>query len=372
MQKSEGGARAAEPGSQLAWWVVIIAVAAGCCLLSGCSSGGPGTFLQEPTATRPPEYTGWGEEAVTVQRAALAVPRFGSVTQSNNVDSDGVTTDQAEGTYADGHVTLVVEDEDDEEIISLASETAGTVDSYDVVPFRAGYTAKRWWLSSETEDPYTYTFANVFGEWNDDGDWLTGGNWAEWTEDGLSTLGAFVDGPELDGDPTLPVSGTATYQGFAWGSAFILGEYGSDYSVMQLGPEDSEGVRTTFANYEGQMQLAVDFEAKRVSGYIFFLSTTDFYLPYHLYLEAPVEGSFDGDVTVISTNAGVIVANSSGAWGGKFSTVEDLADRPYVLAGTHGVEFTTVGNTRAALIGVHVGTTPSGVGTFGGPVEHTE
>ena len=88
---------------------MIIAVAAACCLLWGCSSDGPGTFLQDPTAIRPPEYTGWDGQAATVQRAALAVPRFGSVTQSDNVDSDGITTDQAEGTYADGDVTLVVD-----------------------------------------------------------------------------------------------------------------------------------------------------------------------------------------------------------------------------------------------------------------------
>ena len=52
--------------------------------------------------------------------------------------------------------------------------------------------------------------------------------------------------------------------------------------------------------------------------------------------------------------------------------MEDLADRPYVLAGTHGVDFTTMGNTRAVFIGAHAGATPSSLGQFGGPVDDTE
>ncbi len=196
-------------------------------------------------------------------------------------------------------------------------------------------------------------------------DWLTGGYWM--LVDGnseVTDVGAFVDGPELAGAPTLPSLGTATYQGFATGGYAAV--YGSDYPNVTAGSHE-------VGEYEGQLELTADFGTRRISGRVHSISLsgihtptggssrpiTDVAAPYVFSLgETSFDTSgFTGNTTVSSTNPGISVENSAGSWGGKFSVVSDGDGNPRLVAGTHGEEFTTAGGTEAGFIGAFAGVT---------------
>ena len=161
--------------------------------------------------------------------AASAAPAFGSVTQSTNTDNDGVTTDRASATFevdpqgvprlvvditraglSDIRIATAGDDGDDNALDSYQSPIVGRTNAF-AVPFYLSNTSLTigsvdvGWSSS---DPTDYV---AMGTWlNATGDFLNG------VIDSAS-IGAFVDGPEIRGTPTLPVTGTATYNGPAEG-----------------------------------------------------------------------------------------------------------------------------------------------------------
>ncbi len=196
-------------------------------------------------------------------------------------------------------------------------------------------------------------------------DWLTGGYWMHVSDNlDLVDAGAFVDGPELSGTPALPSLGAATYQGFATGGFAAV--YGTDYPDVTAGSHE-------VGEYEGQLRLTADFEARRISGQVTSISVSgihtpagggsrpfaDISVPYEFNLEATSFDTrgFTGATTVASTDPGIGIADSGGSWGGKFSIVPDGDGNPRVVAGTHGEEFTTTGGTKAGFIGAFMGAT---------------
>ena len=91
-------------------------------------------------------------------------------------------------------------------------------------------------------------------------DWLTGGYWMHVGDNlDLINAGAFVDGPELNGTPTFPFRGSASYRGFATGGFAIV--HGADQ------PDDSVGTHEV-GEYEGKLQLTADFGRRRISGQV--------------------------------------------------------------------------------------------------------
>ena len=196
-------------------------------------------------------------------------------------------------------------------------------------------------------------------------DWLTGGYWMHVADNmELVDAGAFVDGPELDGTPTFPSLGTATYQGFATGGFAAV--YGTDYPNVSPGSHE-------VGDYKGQLQLTADFVTRRISGQVQKVHVSgirtplvgtsrpfaNIPVPYEFNLGATSfdTSGFTGITSVTSTDPEIGIANSGGSWGGKFSIVPDDDGNPRVAAGTHGEEFTTTGGTKAGFIGTFVGAT---------------
>ena len=194
-------------------------------------------------------------------------------------------------------------------------------------------------------------------------DWLTGGYWMHVAGNmDLVDAGAFVDGPELNGAPTFPSLGAATYRGFATGGFAAV--YGTDHSNVSTGAHE-------VGEYEGQLLLTADFRRRRISGQVQKVHVSGIRtplvgtsrpfanvpVPYEFNLGATRFNSrgFTGKTTVTSTDPGIRIADSDGSWGGKFSIVPDDDGNPRIVAGTHGAEFTTTGGTEAGFIGAFVG-----------------
>ena len=204
------------------------------------------------------------------------------------------------------------------------------------------------------------------------GSWLVAGYWSYYDGTELEH-GAFVDGEMFDSGAELSPNGMTvkhgTYQGIARGQYRF--EQGMDDPRLQSG-------FTNNGEYQGQLLLHADFEAGRISGKISSINHRGFghelhsyaTVPYELLLEADIGKTFNGDALVISTDPSIIIASSSGSWGSDLSTgLLDRNERPYIIAGTHGAEFMTLGGTNGVYVGYHVGALPTGAdGYYGQPV----
>ena len=170
-------------------------------------------------------------------------------------------------------------------------------------------------------------------------------------------FGAFVDGPELEGSPTLPVLGTATYEGVAGGGYAVV--YGTDASV----PSGT----TEVGSFDAQLLLVADFGTRRIGGKVHSIHVDPgadapfaiIPVPYELNLGASGfdEELFTGSVTMTSLDPEIRITRSGGSWGGKFSNMPDGDGNPRLVAGTVGGEFTTAGGTQAGYIGAFAGAT---------------
>ena len=142
------------------------------------------------------------------------------------------------------------------------------------------------------------------------GDWLTGGYWMQVNDDmEVVEAGAFVDGPELAGSPSLPSLGTASYEGFATGG------YAAEYSSSQ---RDARSETHELGAYRGDVSITADFGALSISGRIHTIEVNGFQtsaegverrlsnvaVPYEFVLRTTSfdrEG-FTGEVSVSSNN----------------------------------------------------------------------
>ena len=348
-------------------------------VLLGCGGGGDGGGkvvqtppTQTPESAPPQNLTTSDIQALdpahvldVAQGAADSTPKFGSVVQSV---SEGIAdTNTADVEFDRGQMALTVTRADGSRLV-LDSRT-DTFESRD--GFYHGYNHRAWALLKASGR--SATIAATGAEWspNDYGDWITGGVWLHFTGNLWTTpinitgveIGAFVDGPELDGLPTVPSLGTATYNGSA--SGWYVGSYGSD-AVVPLGTVELGG-------YDGDLRLAADFGAGRISGRIHSIKVTgiaetpggqyfefadaDSAVEIHLGATGFTDGQFTGGVTVTSTVPGIVVANSSGSWGGKFSTIPDGNGNPRLVAGTLAGEAATAGGSVSVFVGAFNGAT---------------
>ena len=197
------------------------------------------------------------------------------------------------------------------------------------------------------------------------GDWLTGGYWMQ-VNDQMEVVGAgaFVDGPELAGRPSLPSLGTASYEGFATGG------YATEYGT---GQGDARSGTHELGAYRGNVSITADFGSLSISGRVHTIQVNGFQtspegverrlsnvaVPYEFVLRTTSfdQVGFTGEVSVSSNDQMIEIATSDGSWGGKFSIVPDDEGFPRVVAGTHGATLTTMEGTRASFIGAFVGST---------------
>ena len=164
----------------------------------------------------------------------------------------------------------------------------------------------------------------------------------------------------------LPVTGTATYDGFAAGMYFSEAGTDTDYpqGTFELG------------EFLGDMELSADFVDATISGtvdnitllnytgvqpdgteYYGFVEPTDFEL--HLgETSFDSSGTFTGsDVTL--THPVSDFQPATGAWGGKFSTLDvDNTGIPDVVGGTAGGTASTSGGTSVTFVGGYFGAEP--------------
>ena len=213
----------------------------------------------------------------------------------------------------------------------------------------------------------TYTEASVAVEWSrtDPTDYLAGGYWLY--VDGnthQAELGAFIDGPAFENlTQSLPVTGTATYDGRAGG--IYVASAGSD----ALSPGALEQ-----GEYEASTQLTANFGTMRIAGTIDNVSlynivgitatgqgftSPDQRVPYVLSLQsAPLNsnGTFVGDQLSMS-HPDLNITATTGSWAGRFSNVNDADGNPRAVAGTNAVSFETAGGSQALFTGAFYGAT---------------
>ena len=197
-------------------------------------------------------------------------------------------------------------------------------------------------------------------------DYLAGGYWMHATGDFSSEritgmeIGAFVDGPELDGAASVPASGTATYNGSAAG--LWAYQYGSNHANI---PEGTIAI----GDYLASATLTANFGANTISGCIgctgpvlvsgvaetpdgqTFEDEGESYARVRL---GPTPINSDGSFRNRNVSVeflGRTVTSSSGSWGGKFSSIADGAGGPHLVAGTNGARWNESDGGEGVLTG---------------------
>lgn len=342
----------------------VAAVLATTLAMTACGGGGGGGGMQS-LASRDVYAADPGATKEAVGKASASLPRFGSVTQSANVNVAGVSTDAAQMTLDGGGIALTVTREDgtsfslnsnQHELLSVRTPASETF-------LGDGVTEAMINVADDAT-----TLAAVSAQWSPGyGEWLAAGTWIHLEGDiaGGSVsgveVGAFMDGPELGGRTVLP-SGTATYSGEANG--LYAGRFGTDAQV----PRGS----LTIGDYEGDLALTADFGGGTVEGHVDNILIDGFVVTpsgtvtddtgatnYRAALgSVPInsDGSFSGK-TVRITNPDWSIVSSEGAWGGMFSNIDDSNGNPRLVGGTHGGAFTTAGGSEFEFLGVFYGAT---------------
>lgn len=343
--------------------------------LAGCgggSSGGntrpdtpPARTVSDAHSTDPARTTR------TAARVADSLPRFGSVTQSSNRGVSGISTDAASTTFNGRDLTVTISRQDGSRLrLDSARHAVPEFTATGLSPI-AGHSYKEWAMLDYTNTSLALSAAGVSWSNTDPTDYLAGGYWMHATGDLSSEritgmeIGAFIDGPELNGTASVPVSGTATYHGTAAG----LG-------VQRMGTEGiTAGIpQGTYllGEYRGDLELTARFDTGQVEGTIdqMYVSgiaeapngDTEAFEganPTVIYLH-PLD--IDGDGTF--RGAGVTVTHplyniveSEGTWGGRFSTIDDRQGNPRIVAGTHGAATVSSGGTEVSFVGAFYGAT---------------
>ncbi len=304
-------------------------------------------------------------EGNAVRTAAKAIPNFGSVTQSSNVSSTNVTFDTARASFdgTNGRVTITHQD-------SSTTTLDTTVDSviHDSTEFpsliRSGYRHRQVAIKKAGSDDI---YAVLGADWKsgDPTDYVGYGFWLK--ADNFRTpsmriheAGTFLDGPELRGNPIVPVSGSAIYRGKSQG--YYIAEVGSNQEIPQ-------GSRA-WGEFEADATLQADFDAGTIGGFInnvtviedaaspgperqMLYMNNSYSVDYVLTLEAtPIgTGQFVGDTSMSSPSRQV--ASSSGKWGGQLSNrpVSVTDGDPRLVGGTFGGGFTEADGSRLDYIG---------------------
>jgi len=288
--------------------------------------------------------------------AAVNQPAFGSVTQSSNAGSvGGLTTDAASVTFDGTDVELSVTREDGSSfMLDGASARFASIPLEKVMD---GYTFRGDGLLGWDEE--SITLAAVYTNWNDTDptDYLAGGYWMhlEGSTDPLTVtgaeIGAFVDGDEIDGTPTLPNSGQASYTGQAGGlyAAYNavgveVGEFHSDSSL------DADFATNTVSgcigcDYTLITSVAADNAGNVVGTYVSH--------PVNAHLELGdtqiSEGAFRSkNVTFVFDGTS---RTTDGSWGGRFSnTATSVGGNPRLAAGTAGAEWTNPDGVSGGVV----------------------
>ena len=345
--------------------------------ISGTGRPGPMSGDADAAATCCSSISGTPGLA-SARNAATASPTFGSVTQSSNQDEFDVSTDTASTTFSAGppRLTVAIARQDGGTLVLDTAEHTETSENLDGATEFAPDRSSAWaTLIDINASELSAARVQIFWSPSDYSDYLAGGYWFRATgfgEDaeiydvftgdaGAAEIGAFVDGTELRGTPELPITGTAAYDGFAGG--LYAAQAGLDAEI--------EAGTIEVGEFEGDITLTANFDTQDISGTVdnIYLDYTQFtpggesasgesLTDYELELGAAPfgsDGTFTGsDVTLINPS---LTTNTNGSWGGRFSTVDDSAGNPRVVAGTFGGAAHTSGETNVTFVGAFYGAT---------------
>ena len=242
-------------------------------------------------------------------------------------------------------------------------------------PLVPNHSGRTWTLFNRTREDTTIVYALVY--WNNDTqtDYLAAGWWLQFEGRPrfrrfpifTAERGIFIEGTELDNanPPAMPVTGGATYAGASGG--LYAYEYGSSWGEELAGIE-------IFEEIQGVITLRADFANKTIQGCIGCVGDLEIQrshlrtalgwrqgeppaaLPadYEVHLgPTPFTrgGAFRAeDVRV--THPGRGVAQSGGAWEGRFSNEPDGAGHPRLVAGSSLAEFTEADGSKGSLQGI--------------------
>ncbi len=164
----------------------------------------------------------------------------------------------------------------------------------------------------------------------------------------------------------MPASGTASYSGLTGG--IYATKYGTD---LPRGSAGSYGA----GEYLGRISLTANFDTSSISGMIDHIDIYGAYLEtpsgtlqtlddlpqsgYQIMLDSlsvTENGSFRG-TGVRLAHPQLSMTHTDGAWGGKFSTLDDSSGNPRIVAGTYGGTAITTGASEVAFIGAFYGST---------------
>lgn len=297
--------------------------------------------------------------------AATARPAFGSgVTQSSNKNGAGVSTASAQSSF-DGDTytlriarrngsTLLLNSNDHREDVGAA--TSIVTDREMTIERLLDYDAR-----SVTAASGAVEFDPGFGGWMSRGYWVhLTGNWAEGEASDIE-VGVYVDGPEFSSSASVPVIGSATYEGVASGLVSVKAGAGS------------RGILRETGRYYGDFRLTADFSSGLVSGAIHSDAITTFFsfgdgtsgwdsreIDSRIDLgptSINSDGSFSGSDVTLTTAFVPNPLPSEGYWGGRFSTIDDSAGAPRAVAGTHGATIPLPGGASITYVGYHFGAT---------------
>ena len=290
----------------------------------------------------------------TAFNAATARPNVGSVTQSSNVDADGVTTDQIEV-----DVQYRSDSRAEEHIYSVRNGTSWSIESDDdgVSTQLENSGQSRFRGSGLTRRIGDYGILSVALvtdiEGPSDTDYLTLGTWTISPDDQSNRenyeYGVFVDGSDpFEQENIQPLQGTASYSGLAAG-LFISGPnvvLNTDYGYYAV--ED---------NFDGELRLTADFgganDLGTISGSITNLTVNETTSAAGtLDLEAANIGSQDSGFFEGSMSGSISDVSLSGTWGGQFYSNNTADGYPGLVAGTFGGRSA---DDDSALIGVFLG-----------------
>lgn len=337
--------------------------------LTACGGGGGGggsVGATETTESTPSTAQGF-------QTAATALPKFGSVTQSSNVDANGRTTDQASVDFDGTTVEVTVTQANGSSFTFASSDDAwrsGTINpNSQFVP--PGQTDVQYSYHVHEASDSLFFASYIERGWGDSDNWYVGGYWIRggsnpYLNQAEVEIGVYIDSPEIDSTspPTLPSAGSATYTGG------VQGVYYHDYG---------SGGRE-IGQYIGDMTLNIDFATRALDFCTGCTRQTLLYghsaapdgtityafsgVPNELIYRATAtvedDGTFETQNTTLTRTAGSTrspVVSSNGSLGGTFSNIPDANGNPRAVMGTGGGEYEYEDGSSGAWTGTYIGTT---------------
>jgi len=342
--------------------IPLMGVVATALLLTACGGGSSNGTGSSTNPGIPQEVA---EEATKAAKsAAESKPVYGSVSQTS-VSSDAAANVNRE----DSGVYSIELPSSDNSTISLNPDDhvqPGT-EGVDII---SGLEVN--YMNLKKESGGSKTHAGIFeSEINELGNWFVGGFWFHGSnvnsEQPSFEFGAFMDGPEISDDPTLPTGGSANYSGEAGGLYSVsegtdltdsIGSYNGDF-------EATANFRSGGGTLSGKVTITDSTYIDVINDFVKITGTNSQLVGIEFKwdnVQFDSNGQATGDVTVNLDNAEgfpdvELASGSGGKTGNRFSseTVSESNLNPRMLVGTHGATISTVEGAEAAFIGIHFG-----------------